>query len=204
MVNVSKEIGENSTMTEQSSSIAGPKVFDIPELLEAIFLEVPVPDLLVSQRVNKQFKATVEHSIKIQRKLFYKQPLRQNGDSMININPMLVRISKLHSLECAVGVARKEEGSTHCVVCEFAKVAHSEELCLPTACGKTFVAFDDIDYESSRSTLRHRSFENMLIADSPILIMFGPYNRGYRIVGGDEDEVILTMHDLLAECRKLK
>ena len=41
------------------------KAFQVTELLEAILLELPIKDLLLAQRINKQFKDTIKGSIKI-------------------------------------------------------------------------------------------------------------------------------------------
>lgn len=46
------------------------ETFDTAELLEAILLELPMKDLLLSQKVCKQWKAMVDSSIRVQRKLF--------------------------------------------------------------------------------------------------------------------------------------
>ena len=45
-------------------------IFAIPELLEAILIEVDTKTLLLSQAVDKTFKATISSSAKLQRKLF--------------------------------------------------------------------------------------------------------------------------------------
>lgn len=45
---------------------------DIPELLENILLNLPIRDLLLAQRVNKTFQATILGSSKLQQALFLK------------------------------------------------------------------------------------------------------------------------------------
>jgi len=52
------------------SSVAA--VFETPELLEAIMLELDMRTLILSHRVSQAFRATVASSIKLQRKLFFK------------------------------------------------------------------------------------------------------------------------------------
>lgn len=86
---------------DQSSSIAAAIVFNIPELLEAILFELPALDLPISQAVNKQFKATVERSVKIQRKLFFKTPLSATHGAA-TVNPLLLRILRQHFPACRV------------------------------------------------------------------------------------------------------
>jgi hypothetical protein len=46
-------------------------IFGVPELMEAILLELPMKDVLLSRRVNKQFKATIEGSVELQQALFF-------------------------------------------------------------------------------------------------------------------------------------
>lgn len=71
---------------------AAQKVFAIPELLEAVLLELPPYDLLMSQKVNKEFKATVERSSRIQQKLFLKSRFSSHWANIIN--PFLGRFSQ--------------------------------------------------------------------------------------------------------------
>lgn len=59
--------GEGATAT----LTAGQRLCDVTELLEAILYELPTRDLLFAQKVNKQWKAVIEGSIKLQHALFY-------------------------------------------------------------------------------------------------------------------------------------
>lgn len=52
--------------------MAGAQLVETVELLETILLQLPAKDLLLAQRVNKQFKGTIDNSNHIQRALFYK------------------------------------------------------------------------------------------------------------------------------------
>lgn len=70
------------------------KVFAVPELLESILLELPAKDLLLAQRVDTTFRDAIDHSIKIQRALFFKPDLAASQDVQAEprINPLLKRI----------------------------------------------------------------------------------------------------------------
>ncbi|GIZ45881.1 hypothetical protein CKM354_000902900 [Cercospora kikuchii] len=50
--------------------MAAARVFAIGELLEAILLELPIKDLLLSQRINKDCKRAVDSSTRIRKALF--------------------------------------------------------------------------------------------------------------------------------------
>lgn len=69
------------------------QVLDLPEVIEDILLRVDNKTLLLSQRVSKQFKASIEGSIRIQQKLFFRHPppdpKGKDGDFADAINPLL-------------------------------------------------------------------------------------------------------------------
>ena len=46
------------------------RVLNTTELLEMILLELPMRDILLSQRVDKNFETTIKHSLKLQRAVF--------------------------------------------------------------------------------------------------------------------------------------
>ncbi|KAF2166577.1 hypothetical protein M409DRAFT_54911 [Zasmidium cellare ATCC 36951] len=63
------------------------------ELLEYVLLRVDNKTLLLSQRVNRQFRDTIKESVKLQEKLFFRQP-RTGADREVsnfrqNLNPLL-------------------------------------------------------------------------------------------------------------------
>lgn len=49
---------------------AEPRIWRVPEMLEAILYELPMKDLLLDQRVCKAWKASVDSSTKLKKKLF--------------------------------------------------------------------------------------------------------------------------------------
>lgn len=53
------------------ASNAVDKVFNTPELLEAILIDLDIKTILLSQRVNRTFNATIAGSIKLRRKLYF-------------------------------------------------------------------------------------------------------------------------------------
>lgn len=184
-----------NTMDEEQSSIAAPKVLSIPELLEAILIDVPSQTLILSQRVNKKFKAIIEDSTKIQQKLFYTRPPGKDADNTININPLLVRIIKYHSSSCYVGVLRKFEKFNRMV--QINEDTYGKDLCVTKARVNFMLIEEDINVESPQLPLRNGSFENMLLADSPICVMVSEPRRGFKVIGKNEGNTVLTMHDIL-------
>lgn len=50
---------------------AASKVFNIPELLEAVLLDLSCKDVLITQRVSKLWKATIDGSAKLQKALCF-------------------------------------------------------------------------------------------------------------------------------------
>ena len=70
--------------------IAAQRTLNITELLEQIVLELPPKCILVFQRVNKMFKATIDNSILIQQALWFKRSRTIDGATKEpDINPML-------------------------------------------------------------------------------------------------------------------
>ena len=67
------------------------RVFALPELLEAILLELPVKKLLLVQRVSKHWQTTIKASVSIQQALFYTpKPLSSTtSKDRPDINPVL-------------------------------------------------------------------------------------------------------------------
>lgn len=94
----------------------GAKVFDIAELLEMVLFNLPMVDLLRSQRVNKQFKSMIDGSEKLQRALFFLPAPRQvSNEQSISVpikpNPLLVDVfepspSGHNNAQLAEGVAK--------------------------------------------------------------------------------------------------
>ena len=64
-----------------------PTLFSIPELVHSILLHLPVRDLLRVQRVCRLWKETTDHSLALQRKLFF-VPV-SNADQEPECNPLL-------------------------------------------------------------------------------------------------------------------
>ncbi|KAK3723707.1 hypothetical protein LTR37_001588 [Vermiconidia calcicola] len=55
--------------------MAAARVFDIAELFEIVLRYVPALDLIVAQRTNRHFKATIQASPRLQQMLFLPSPL---------------------------------------------------------------------------------------------------------------------------------
>ncbi|KAK4611646.1 hypothetical protein CLAFUW4_12938 [Fulvia fulva] len=77
---------------------AAAQVFAIPELFEAILLQLPLPDLLLSQSVNITFRDTIKGSVRLQRALFFRttQPASSSAIQAPHkgsINHLLLQLS---------------------------------------------------------------------------------------------------------------
>jgi hypothetical protein len=79
-------------MSETQASIY--TVINIPELLESILFGVDMQTLLLSQRVCTTFKATIENSPNLQRKLFLKADDLSATD-IVRCNPLFHEKHKL-------------------------------------------------------------------------------------------------------------
>ncbi|KAE9372780.1 hypothetical protein N431DRAFT_439803 [Stipitochalara longipes BDJ] len=64
-----------------------PRIFLLPELLQAVFLHLPLRDLLLMQLVCRKWKDTIERSLVLQRKLFF-QPVSDLSQEPV-FNPLL-------------------------------------------------------------------------------------------------------------------
>jgi hypothetical protein len=65
------------------------QIFLVPEILEAILLELPIQDLLLSaQCVNHSWKTAIDSSIALQQALFF-QPLHTSSSPQLSFNPLL-------------------------------------------------------------------------------------------------------------------
>ena len=71
------------------------KVFDIPELFEAILINLPSEALLVSaQRVAKPWLELINTSLRLQGKLFFKQRPTNDRDDYLTTNPFFSKICR--------------------------------------------------------------------------------------------------------------
>ncbi|OQN95885.1 hypothetical protein B0A48_18170 [Cryoendolithus antarcticus] len=68
-------------------------VLDLPELLESVLIELDMKTLLLSQRVSKQWKASIDCSANLQDKLFFKLKDHRDEDGVDAINTLLVKYS---------------------------------------------------------------------------------------------------------------
>ena len=67
---------------------AGRRLVQTYELLELVLLNLPNEDVLLAQRVNKQFKSVIENSSQLQKKLFFAMDPTAGIDWRTKINPM--------------------------------------------------------------------------------------------------------------------
>jgi hypothetical protein len=67
---------------------AGRRLIQTYELLELCLLNLPNRDILLAQRVNRQFKSVIDSSSQLQKKLFFAIDPNVGMDSRTKINPM--------------------------------------------------------------------------------------------------------------------
>ena len=79
-------------------------VFSIVELLDMILLELPIQDLLLAQRVNREFRDTIITSPRIQERLLMRPRSRRNHNGTSLLNPFLAKITKSEPYPSWVGV----------------------------------------------------------------------------------------------------
>lgn len=79
------------------------KVFNTPELFEAILLELPPLGLVLAQRVSMFWHDTIMSSTRLRQKLFLKRSLSRKTtlSQMPIVNPMLERVLYLAGVEAA-------------------------------------------------------------------------------------------------------
>jgi hypothetical protein len=65
------------------------RLIGIPELFEAVLLQLPVRDLLIVQRVSRTFKAVIDASPMIQEALFFRARPASSDGRVIDFNPLL-------------------------------------------------------------------------------------------------------------------
>jgi len=81
------EIDRQSTTTQRA--------LQIPEIILAILLHLPMRDLLLSQRVNQTFHALIRSSKPLQQKLFFAPSQEDQTEGPSELNPLLVQVFPL-------------------------------------------------------------------------------------------------------------
>src|SRR5207253_420563 len=73
------------------TSIAAAPVLEIPELLEAILFRLPIRDLLLAQRVSRQWRDIISNSLSLQQALFFRpataSPVYQFNELLAEVFP---------------------------------------------------------------------------------------------------------------------
>lgn len=194
-----------------AATAAAEKALVIPELLEAILMALPPLDVVVAQRVNQKFKNAIRDSPRIQRKLFYRPPSKDNSRSFAEVlNPLLSQFFKHFSIEAELYICDSRgqlvSRALHGIVSD-----DSNDIC--DSDEKTCI--DGGDYvrlwltPSGGGTVLssplpwHGSYAKMEISTLPIDVVIGSDGRGYRKIGWAEGSEVLTMRDVLeAFCRR--
>lgn len=146
---------------------AAQKALAVPELLEAVLVELPPYDLLMSQKVNKDFKATVERSSKIQQKLFLKS---KHCDSMMSgeINPFLGRALNYFGFHRRAQISGKAIGMVDALY-PYLDAPKSNRSRFCGGNRRLYFRVDPGEREGIASMPLSGSFGNMLIGDPPRL-----------------------------------
>lgn len=79
------------------------KVFDIAEILETILFGIDNKTLLLVQRVDNTFAATVRHSPRLQRKLFMDQPTKKSAKSISHDSASINHLVSDHDITISAG-----------------------------------------------------------------------------------------------------
>lgn len=148
-----------STAKKPASPVAARKVFGIPELLEAILFHLPVLDLLRMQQVNSTFKATIDRSVDIQQKLFYKPRSDHKGDE-VTLNPFMLQVLDRYGIGCSI-YSYLQDGMA------FMRKTVPDSL---RVCGTDRIKLD-ISLRHERPlplTLFRETYKDMQLADFPI------------------------------------
>lgn len=182
------QIAETSDM-----ATAAEKALAIPELLEAILLALPPLDIVVVQRVNKDFRDAVKASTKIQQKLFYKPRVAGNDESDVEINPLLNQFLRHFSI---VGESWVVDSSGRLVFRETRGIVSNEVIhnkdgtyvsIRLSPLGGTALPWPPWD----------GSYAKMSISNSPINVIIGPASGGFPYIGYADGSDTLTMRDVL-------
>lgn len=179
---------------------AGAKTLAIPELLEAVLIELSPRDLILSQQVNKNFKSTIEKSTAIQQKLFFKLP-PNNDDSTANINPLFGEVFRYLSTMCKIFIESSDQ-SRHRPYYQrqFWADAPRGNLRLDRATEQINVTLYKPIRTSSLSSSLQSSYENMLIADSPIKVVLYRGNIFSGAVATADEAPTPTLGGLVEAC----
>lgn len=181
---------KRSTPTKALKQNPAAKVLAIPELLEAVLLELPPRDLLLSQRVNKTFRDVIDDSIYIQRKLFFKPCSSTVPDGTSVRNPFLQRILRLHDPGNHVFLA--SHTPRHGRLLRELSLSRDEHFCGARTKSPNQSVIDRVDH--SRRTLvtelRNGSWQRMLVADTQRRIDIRVINLLYEVYGASRTSEI--------------
>ena len=164
------EPGAFATFSSNTTSImksSTDKALGIPELFEAILLELPAKDLLLVQRVSKMWHELILESPKIQEALFFKvRPISSLAAAQQPvINPLLQQMLKPHR-----GGARSYGERVLGVRVQSATGSEKCRHCDDATCQSDFYIYIDLDGTGppARGTeLRSGSWREMYVSNPP-------------------------------------
>lgn len=173
--------------------------FAIPELLEGILLALPPLDVVLVQRVNKNFRDAVRDSTRIQQKLFYKRPSTKDRWNFVGVlNPLLSHFLEHLSIKAESYICDSREQL----------VSHERNKTVSDGINDSdeIIRIDDGDYVrlwltpvggTVPSPPWNGSYAHMAISTLPIDIVIGSDGRGYQKIAWAEKGDVLTMGDVL-------
>lgn len=151
-------------LASNRTSISPPTLSSLPyEILEAILLNLPAQDLLLSQCLCRTFREMVTSSTRIQRALFL-SPSHYSGKlsewKLLRWNPFLeTTLSRLLNVR-VIGVHRGKEGVKMVAHVRFSKEYHADP---------------DPIRNNSAQLLRHEaSWKKMLVTQPPATLLMHP------------------------------
>lgn len=178
-------------------TMAAVRALAIPELLEAILVELPTLDHLRIQKVNTSFRAVIQRSSTTQQKLFFKPPTPRGNDT-ITINPLLVRCIRYHSTNCPYVTLPLQQSNmfSSYYLCTFRSVYSEADFCVSADCGLT-LDLRKADGQFRTLDLPFGSFKDLLIADAPIPVSVEAPEGGFETLSKSGDVDIVTLGEVI-------
>lgn len=181
-------------------------VLRIPELLEAILLQLTPLELIKSQRVSKSFQAMIRQSPSIQRRLGFRLPPNITSEKKdATRNPLLDRFlsptSFPHRAIHSTTHWRQRSPRWQATRISVDIEAGGRDLFvrLPV---DIRVLFDWRKPSVILSEPRHDAYRDMLIADSPVDVYIWRHKFGHKKIAGVGDGRVLTCGELVEKCHE--
>jgi hypothetical protein len=159
---------------------ASERVFDIPELFEAVLIHLPAGELLVSaQRVTKKWFELLNTSSQLQQKLFLRQYPERNQDTVPTKNPLFKKICRFFLKRHVYAyIDEPSAGSTN-----------------STTIIPRFAAYFALDPPRKEKVKIKQSWQRMYITDRPCGVYIFVESRG--TIYNERRKMSLTMGEMM-------